>query len=93
MKIEVEKLRAGLAKLTGNDFVRAEREEYERGLTAEQMLTSTRFQMRLASYALEVPLPELLNLPMKEYVKVFVETANFLNGGSGEELPGESTEQ
>ena len=89
--IDYDALRAGLEKLTGNDFARAEREEYTKGVTFDQMLTSTRFQIRLASYALERPMPELMALPMKEYMRLFVETANFLNGAS-ENAPGESIE-
>ena len=91
MEIDIEKLHEGLDRLTGNDFARAEREEYQRGMTFDQILTSTKFQIRLASYALNVPAPELMKLPMREYMQLFVETANFMNGGLDEKEQRKST--
>ena len=79
-----EKLRAGLEKLTGNDFEAAERAEQAAGNAALLLTTNKAFQARLAAKALGVPAPEIKNLPIKEYIAITQEVFNFLFKGSGE---------
>ncbi len=79
-----EKLRAGLEGLTGYDFERAEREEMKSGNNAAFVATNKAFQARLASYALNVPVPEIKRLPLREYNELTTEVFTFLYVGSEE---------
>ncbi len=81
MKIDYEKLNAGLEGLTGYDFDRAEEEERKAGNNAIELITMKSFQARLASIALDVPLPEIKKLPLTEYWRVTLAVTNFLSQG------------
>ena len=89
--IDMEKLSAGLRKLTGNDYERAEREERSAGNNAAVLINTMSFATRLASYALEVPARELKCLPIGEYLRVNAEVLSFLNGSTDETATLESS--
>ena len=80
----IEKLKAGLAKLTGNDYERAERDERAAGNNATVLINTMSFATRLASYALDVPARELKALPIGEYLRMNAEVLSFLNGTTDE---------
>ena len=84
MKIDYEKLKAGLESLTGHDFERAERAEQSSGNNAPMLTLSKGFQARLAAEALKVPAPEIKGLPIREYNRVTNEVFSFLYGQSVE---------
>lgn len=88
------KLRAGLEGLTGYDFERAEREEMKSGNTTAFVATNKAFQARLASYALDIPVHEIKNLPLREYNEITTEVFTFLYVGSeGKEAQANSTDK
>lgn len=77
MKIDYEKLKAGLESLTGHDFERAERAEQSSGNNAPMLTFTKGFQARLAAEALNVPTPEIKGLPLREYNRVTNEVFSF----------------
>ena len=80
----IEKLKAGLSKLTGNDYERAERDERASGNNATVLINTMSFATRLASYALDKPARELKALPIGEYLRMNAEVLSFLNGTTDE---------
>ena len=93
MKIDYEKLKAGLESLTGHDFEAAERAEQTSGNNAPMLTLTKGFQARLAASALNVPTPEIKGLPIREYNKVTNEVFGFLYGQSvGNDESASSTE-
>lgn len=89
MKIDYEKLKVGLEGLTGNDYERIERSAKRKG---EFDPASLSFAGQLASAALDIPYPEIKNLPLAQYLRVCTETAGFLNGAWEAAQSGSSTE-
>ena len=89
-----ESLTAGLEKLTGVDFERAENEERRRGNTSVELTLSKAFQAELAAIALDVPPPQIRALSVKEYLAVTAIVFGFLFDGSARnDSPAESTEK
>ena len=87
----IEQLKAGLAKLTGNDYERAERDERAAGNNAQVLINTMSFATRLASYALDKPARELKALPIGEYLRMNAEVLSFLNGTTTEVTESESS--
>ena len=79
-----EKLMAGLTKLTGNDYEAAERAERLLGNNAPMLTLTKSFQAQLAAMALDVPVPEIKNLPLRQYSAITNEVFTFLFGQSDE---------
>ena len=84
MKIDYEKLKAGLEGLTGHDFEAAERAEQTSGNNAPMLTLTKGFQARLAATALNIPAPQIKGLPIREYNRVTNEVFGFLYGQSVE---------
>ena len=84
--IDTKKLSEGLKKLSGNDFISAEREERQIGNTASNMNYSSAFQARLAAKALNIPVEDVTELSIHEFATVTNEVFNFLFVGSATEI-------
>ena len=85
MTLDIEKLRDGLAALTGMDLENAEAQERDKGNSAIDISFSRSFQARLAAKALEMKLPEFKALPAKDYSLACREVFRFLFKVSDEE--------
>ncbi|MBQ6296683.1 MAG: hypothetical protein IJK81_03195 [Selenomonadaceae bacterium] len=83
--IDMEKLNAGLEKLTGHDMEQAAREERRAGSQAALLDVEKSFQARLAAKALQIPLVDIRDLPIREYNEVCNNVLIFLNRSSATE--------
>lgn len=78
MSIDIEKLNAGLQKLTGLDFEEAESAERAAGNNFPLISFSSSFQARLAAKALEINVHDLKEMPLRDYDAATRATFNFL---------------
>lgn len=74
------KLKENLEKLTGRDFTKAETEARMEGDKSIDIMLSRTFYAAVAAKALGVPLPDIQDLPIKEYSMITGDVGNFLLG-------------
>ena len=84
--IDLEKLDAGLNKLTGRDLESAELEERAQNNGYPMIEFTNGFRIRLAAKALGVNHHDLRDLPAKEYQAICRRVTNFLNDSASTEL-------
>ena len=73
-----EKLFDALNKLSGRDFAEAERQARLEGDTSIDIGTSRTFYAAVAAKALKTPLPDIMELPMREYFAITGDVGSFL---------------
>lgn len=73
-----EKLFEALNKLSGRDFAEAERQARLEGDTSVDIGTSRTFYAAVAAKALNKPLPDIMELPMREYFAITGDVGSFL---------------
>lgn len=73
-----EKLFEALNKLSGRDFAEAERQARLEGDTSVDIGTSRTFYAAVAAKALKTPLPDIMELPMREYFAITGDVGSFL---------------
>ena len=73
-----EKLFEALNKLSGRDFAEAERQARLEGETSVDIGTSRTFYAAVAAKALKMPLPDIMELPMREYFAITGDVGSFL---------------
>ena len=73
-----EKLFEALNKLSGRDFAEAERQARLEGDTSVDSGTSRTFYAAVAAKALNKPLPDIMELPMREYFAITGDVGSFL---------------
>ena len=73
-----EKLFDELNKLSGRDFAEAERQARLEGDTSIDIGTSRTFYAAVAAKALKTPLPDILDLPMREFFAITGDVGSFL---------------
>lgn len=78
MKIDIEKLKENLNNLRGLDFELCAQQEKAAGNTNIFLRGDERFQSRLAAHALKIPVAEVRELPLLDYLKVVQEVFSFL---------------
>ena len=90
MKIDLKKLAENLPKLTSTDFIEAETAITNGGNVLIDARYHSGLQARLVAKALDIPYPEIANLPVPEFVQVKLVVMNFLfNADSGTPTPSE----
>ena len=84
--IDIKNLETELEKLTGTDFLQAEKETRAGNTDFIGVLQlSPKFQLNIAARALNVNPHELENLPLKKFSKILTVTSNFLFSDLAEE--------
>lgn len=78
MTVDFDKLKAGLAQLTGRDYVEAERMARRLGDTSYEIVTSKSFQAVLASKALGVEYKEIEALSLADFAMATMVVVAFL---------------
>lgn len=73
-----EKLFDALNKLSGRDFAEAERQARLEGDTSIDIGTSRTFYAAVAAKALKTPLPDIMELPMREFFAITGDVGSFL---------------
>ncbi len=73
-----EKLFEALNKLSGRDFAEAERQARLEGDTSIDIGTSRTFYAAVAAKALKTPLPDIMELPMREFFAITGDVGSFL---------------
>lgn len=76
--IDIEKLKENLQNLRGLDFEICVQQEKASGNTNIFLRGDERFQSRLAAHALKIPVAEIRELTLSEYLKVIQAVFNFL---------------
>lgn len=76
--VDTSKLNEKLNALTGLDFELVESQERANGNTYLDVTFTKSFQARLAAQALGVPVADIKELPMKQYIMVCGQVLNFL---------------
>ena len=73
-----EKLFEALNKLSGRDFAEAARQARLEGDTSVDIGTSRTFYAAVAAKALKTPLPDIMELPMREFFAITGDVGSFL---------------
>lgn len=73
-----EKLFDELNKMSGRDFAEAERQARLEGDTSIDVGASRTFYAAVAAKALKTPLPDILDLPMREFFVITGDVGSFL---------------
>ena len=73
-----EKLFEALNKLSGRDFAEAERQARLEGDTSIDVGTSRTFYAAVAAKALNTPMPDIMELPMREFFAITGDVGSFL---------------
>lgn len=73
-----EKLFEALNKLSGRDFAEAERQARLEGDQSIDIGTSRTFYAAVAAKALKTPLPDIMELPMREFFAITGDVGSFL---------------
>lgn len=76
--IDIEKLEENLQNLRGLDFEICVQQEKASGNTNIFLRGDERFQSRLAAHALKIPVADIRELTLSEYLKVIQAVFNFL---------------
>lgn len=82
MKIDYKKLEAGLNKMTGYDFEKAEEEARALGIQIIDVSLSKMFHALLAAKALKINVDDIRALPLREYQQVTNSVGLFLFAGA-----------
>ena len=82
--IDLAKLNEGLNNLRGLDFELAEAQERAAGNNFPEVSFSKSFQARLAALALNVPVADIKELPVRQFMEVCGATFNFIYGTSAD---------
>ena len=90
--LDIKALNEKLANLRGLDFELAETQERATGNNFPDLTFTKSFQARLAAMALNVPVADVKELPMKQYIQVCQGTFTFFYGSSGDETSLEKSE-
>ena len=90
--VDTSKLPEKLNALTGLDFELVEAQERASGNAYLDVTFTKSFQARLAAQALGVPVADIKELPLKEYIKVCGKVLNFLAAPSVDETPATKSE-
>ena len=78
-KIYDEKfLKEKLETMTGNDFAKAEKAARLEGDVSIDIMTSRMFYAAIAARAFNKPLPDILELPLKEFAAITGDVGTFL---------------
>ena len=78
-KIYDEKiLKEKLENMTGNDFAKAEKQARLEGDMSIDIMTSRMFYAAIAARAFQKPLPDILELPLKEFAAITGDVGSFL---------------
>lgn len=78
-KIYDEKiLKEKLQNMTGSDFAKAEKQARLEGDMSIDIMTSRMFYAAIAARAFEKPLPDILELPLKEFAAITGDVGSFL---------------
>lgn len=83
--MDISKLNEKLADLRGLDFELAEAQERAAGNNFPDVTFTKGFQARLAALALNVPVADIKELPLRDYQTVCSKVFNFLYNSSGSE--------
>lgn len=78
MQVDYSKLHDGLNRLSGRELLLAEQAERNTGNKMAELSLSKSFQARLAALALEVPVDDLKELPLREFNLVTSTVFTFL---------------
>ncbi len=73
-----EKLEKALLNMSGKDFAAAEKEARFEGDTSIDIMTSRTFYAAIAARAFKTPLPDIMELPLKEYANITGDVGTFL---------------
>ena len=73
-----EQLQKRLFEMTGNDFAKAERDARLEGDMSIDIMTSRMFYAAIAARAYNRPLPDILELPLKEFAEITGDVGTFL---------------
>ena len=73
-----DKLEKALRAMSGNDFMKAEKAARQEGDQSMDIMTSRMFYAALAARAFKMPLPDLLELPLKEVAVITGDVGTFL---------------
>ncbi len=73
-----EKLEQALKNMSGKDFAAAEREARLEKDTSIDIMTSRTFYAAIAARAFKIPLPDIMELPLKEYAELTGDVGSFL---------------
>lgn len=73
-----EVLEKALLNMTGNDFAKAEKQARQEGDVSIDIMTSRIFYAALAARAFRKPLPDIMELPLKEYALITGDVGSFL---------------
>lgn len=73
-----DKLEKALKGMSGKDFAEAEREARLEGDTSIDIMTSRTFYAAIAARAFKKPLPDIMELPLKEYATITGDVGSFL---------------
>lgn len=71
-------LKERLENMTGNDFAKAEQAARLEGDVSLDVLTSRVFYAAIAARAFQKPLPDILELPLKEFSAITGDVGSFL---------------
>lgn len=80
--MDISKLNEKLGELRGLDFELAEEQERAAGNNFPDVTFMKGFQARLAALALNVPVADIKELPLRDYQTVCSKVFNFLYGPS-----------
>lgn len=79
--MDLDKLKAGLERLTGYDYEAAEKAARAMGDTTAEIALSKNFQAAIAAKALGKNLDDIKALPIKDYAVITSLVFNFLFSG------------
>lgn len=81
-----EVLEKALQNMSGNDFAKAEKLARQEGDVSIDIMTSRVFYAALAARAFQKPLPDILELPLKEFALITGDVGSFLLAPDTEQI-------
>ena len=81
-----ELLQKRLFEMSGNDFAKAEKEARREGDLSIDIMTSRVFYAAIAARAFHKPLPDIMELPLKEFAAITGDVGSFLFAPENMEL-------
>lgn len=76
--IEIKNIESALKTVTGKDFLSAERQARQQGDQTASIVLSSQFQAILLANALKVPVEDIEELPVKDFVQALSKVNAFL---------------
>lgn len=76
--IEIKNIDSALEAVTGKDFLNAERQARQQGDQTASIVLSSQFQAILLANALKVPVEDIEELPVKDFVQALSKVNAFL---------------